>query len=445
MSQTSYTKSDQTKSVANLTLPPSLWAATATPAPETPMLAGEGRADVAIIGGGFTGLSAALHLATANEGGTDVAVLEAAEPGWGASGRNGGQVIPGLKEDPRQILSRFGEKDGEAMVRASGAAADLVFDLIKRFEIDCDGQQTGWIQAAHMPHMLGDLQKRHGDWAARDANVAWLEADELSRRMGDDRYHGGWIDKRGGGLQPLSYARGLARAAIENGARIYGASPVTDLSRDGQNWRVTTAHGALRADKVIIATNGYTDGLWPGLAQTVVPVFSVQVATAPLGENMRGRILGGGEVLSDTHRVLWYFRQDAHGRLIMGGGGSAYESGAVNIYDGLRQRIHNLLPDAGEIDFEFAWNGKVALTTDHYPHLHELAPGLWAGLGFNGRGVAMATMMGKILADKALGTSQPEFDFPNMKPRPLPLHFLRGLAVTATRTYYNFRDALDDK
>jgi glycine/D-amino acid oxidase-like deaminating enzyme len=143
--------------------------------------------------------------------------------------------------------------------------------------------------------------------------------------------------------------------------------------------------------------------------------------------------------------VLWYFRQDAHGRLIMGGGGSAYESGAVNIYDGLRQRIHNLLPDAGEIDFEFAWNGKVALTTDHYPHLHELAPGLWAGLGFNGRGVAMATMMGKILADKALGTSQPEFDFPNMKPRPLPLHFLRGLAVTATRTYYNFRDALDDK
>lgn len=442
MSQTSYTKP-----TTNLSLPSSLWAATATPAPETPALVGEARANVAIIGGGFTGLSAALHLAT---GGADVAVLEAAEPGWGASGRNGGQVIPGLKEDPRQILARFGEKDGEAMVRASGAAADLVFDLIKRYDIDCDGQQNGWIQAAHTHAMLGDLQKRHGDWVGREADVAWLEPAELSQRMGDGRYHGGWIDKRGGSVQPLSYARGLARAAMANGARVYGSSPVQDLSRanlgrNGKGWSLTTPQGILRADKVIIATNGYTDGLWPGLAQTVVPVFSVQVATAPLGENMRGRILGGGEVLSDTHRVLWYFRQDAHGRLIMGGGGSAYESGAVSMYDGLRDRIRDLLPDAGEIEFEFAWNGKVALTTDHYPHLHELAPGLWAGLGFNGRGVAMATMMGKILADRALATAAPEHDFPNMRPRPLPLHFLRGIAVTATRTYYNFLDALDDK
>jgi glycine/D-amino acid oxidase-like deaminating enzyme len=425
---------------AQSTLPPSLWAATASAAPDTPALDGDERTDVAVVGGGFTGLSAALHLA---QGGAEVTVLEAAEPGWGASGRNGGQVIPGLKEDPRDILARFDAKDGEAMVRASGAAADLVFDLIARHDIDCDGQQTGWIQAAHSKPMLGDLEKRHRDWAGRDANVAWLERDELSRRMGDGRYYGGWIDKRGGGLQPLSYARGLARAAQSFGARVHGASPVESLLRDGRGWRLQTPGGSLTADKVIIATNGYTDGLWPGLAQSVVPVYSVQVATAPLGENMRGNILGGGEVLSDTRRVLWYFRQDAHGRLIMGGGGSAYESGAVKIYEGLRQRVRDLLPEAGPVDFEFAWNGRVALTMDHYPHLHELAPGLWAGLGYNGRGVAMATMMGKVLADRALDTAQPEFEFPASPVRPLPLHALRGVVVTAARAYYRFRDALE--
>ena len=425
----------------NLTLPPSLWAATAAPAPDTPALDGDCRADVAVVGGGFAGLSAALHLA---QGGADVVVLEAAEPGWGASGRNGGQVIPGLKEDPREILARFGPEDGEAMVRASGSAADLVFELIARHGIDCDGRQTGWIQAAHTKSMLGALAKRHRDWAGREANVAWLEREELTRRMGDGRYHGGWIDRRGGGVQPLSYARGLARAAQMFGARVHGSSPVRSLRRDSAGWRLETPRGALTADKVIIATNGYTDGLWPGLAQSVLPVYSVQVATAPLGENMRGKILGGGEVLSDTRRVLWYFRQDAHGRLIMGGGGSAYESGAAKIYDGLRQRVQSLLPEAGKIDFEFAWNGRVAMTRDHYPHLHELAPGLWAGLGYNGRGVAMATMMGKVLADRALDTAGPDFEFPASPVRPLPLHALRGVAVTATRAYYRFRDALEN-
>ena len=401
---------------------------------------GDQKADVAIVGGGFTGLSAALHLAL---GGADVAVLEAGEPGWGASGRNGGQVIPGLKEDPREILKRFGPEQGEAMIKAGGDAADLVFDLIRQHDIDCDSQQTGWIQAAHTKGMLSTLRLRHDDWAARDANVAWLEQDQLSQRLGNGRYHGGWIDKRGGGVQPLGYARGLARAAQKHGARIHGSSLVQSLRREAKGWRLETPQGVLTAEKVILATNGYTDGLWPGLEQSVVPVFSVQVATAPLGENIRGKILGGGEVLSDTHRVLWYFRQDGQGRLIMGGGGSAYESGAAKIYEGLRDRIRDLLPEAGDVPFEFAWNGKVAVTTDHYPHLHELAPGLWAGLGFNGRGVAMATMMGKIMADRALETTDPTYTFPTSPVRSLPLHGLRGIAVTATRAYYRFRDALE--
>ncbi len=425
----------------NLDFPPSLWGATATPASVTPPLDGNQQTDVAIVGGGFTGLSSALHLA---EQGSEVVVLEAGEPGWGASGRNGGQVIPGLKEDPSEILLRFGPELGEKIIKSAGQAADLVFNLIRRYEMDCEFQQNGWIQAAHTKRMLPTLRRRYDDWAARDANVAWIDRDELAQRMGDDRYHGGWIDKRGGGVQPLSYARGLAKTAQMRGARVHGASPVTSLNRRRTGWHLTTPSGVLTANKVILATNGYTDYLWPGLAKSIIPLYSAQVATAPLGENFRSKILGGGEVLSDTHRVLWYFRKDHHGRLIMGGGGSAYENGVVKVYDSLKDRARTLFPEAGDIEFEYSWNGKVAVTTDHYPHLHELAPNLYAGLGYNGRGVAMATMMGRILADRILGTEDPEFEFATTPLHSLPLHGLRGIAVTAARAYYRFRDTLDD-
>ncbi|HZD26729.1 MAG TPA: FAD-dependent oxidoreductase, partial [Alphaproteobacteria bacterium] len=208
----------------------SLWQATAVPAPDCPPLAGERRIDVAVIGGGFTGLSAALHLA---EAGAKVAVLEAREPGWGASGRNGGMVIPGLKEDPDDLVARHGPEAGEAMVRASAATADLVFGLIERHSIDCDARRAGWIQPAHTAAALPALRRRYEQWAGRGADVAWLSREEIAARLGSDRYHGGWIDRRGGGLQPLSYARGLARAAQAAGAAVHGQSPVTALGREG--------------------------------------------------------------------------------------------------------------------------------------------------------------------------------------------------------------------
>lgn len=418
----------------------SLWRATATAASDTPPLQGDATADVAIVGAGYTGLSAALHLA---EAGIDVALLDRHAPGWGASGRNGGMVIPGLKEDPDELLAKYGREDGEALIRTSAQTADLVFDLIDRFDIQCDARRAGWIQAAHTARQLPILEHRYEQWAARDADVEWLPRTDMAARVGSDMYHGGWIDRRAGGLQPLSYARGLARAAQSLGARIHGDSPVEDLAADSDGWRITTPNGQLRARSVILATNGYTQGLWPGLPQSVVPVLSVQVATAPLSENVRRLVLGQGEMLSDTRRVLWYFRQDAHGRLLMGGGGTAYASGADKVFTALQDRVRTLLPQVSDLSFEYAWHGRVALTTDHLPHLHELAPNLWAGLGYNGRGVAMATMMGKLLADRVRAVDAPELRFPTLPLRPLPLHGFRGLAISAVRRYYNFRDSLE--
>jgi glycine/D-amino acid oxidase-like deaminating enzyme len=418
----------------------SLWAATAPSGVPTPPLEGERRCDVAVVGGGYTGLSAALRL---SEGGADAVVLEAREPGWGASGRNGGQVIPGLKYDPDELVALHGAKRAEVMIGASEAAADLVFALIEKHAIACDAARSGWIQPAHSTDRLPTLRRRFEQWARRGADVAWLERAELADALGTDAYHGGWLDRRAGSVQPLAYARGLARAARAAGATICGGSPVTALARFDDGWRVQTPRGAVVADQVLLCTNGYTGGLWPRLRETIVPVYSVQLATSPLSENVRRSILPGGQTTSDTRRVLSYFRLDGQGRLLMGGGGSAYGGSIARLAAGLKRRVAELFPQIAEPRFEHVWGGRVALTMDHLPHRHVLGPGLQAGLGYNGRGVAMATMMGKVLADHALARPKPEHDFPASMPRPIPLHALRGFAVTATRMYYRFRDRLD--
>ena len=419
----------------------SLWRATANESAKIITLQDTTTADVAIVGGGFTGLSAALHLA---QQGSDAVVLEAEEPGFGASGRNGGMVIAGLKENPEELVEHHGAKDAEAMIKASGNAADLVYDLIERFGIDCDPVREGWIQPAHHKKFLPELRDRCRQWQDRGVDAQWLDREELARMVGQDLYHGGWLDPRCGGLNPLSYARGLARAAQSQGARVFSNSPVTSIDQSGDGWRLITPEGEVRANQVILAGNGYTDRLWHGLAETVIPVFSVQVATRPLSDNLRRAILPEGHILSDTRRILWYYRQDSEGRLLMGGGGTAYESGVDNIYQRLRQRVLGLFEEETQPSFQFAWHGKVAVTTDHLPHLHELAPGLWAGMGYNGRGVAMATMMGQVLANRAGAILDPEHDFPATALAPVPLHQLRGLAITATRHYYRFRDSLEN-
>ena len=235
----------------------------------------------------------------------------------------------------------------------------------------------------------------------------------------------------------------LARAVLERGGAVHGGTPATALNREGGKWLIKTPEGALRADAVILATNGYTDGLWPGLGETVIPVYSVQVATEVLSENLRGGLLPGGEVLSDSRRVLWYFRHDDDGRLLMGGAGGGTEASALRLYSELHKRARRLLPAGAEPDFRFAWSGCVALTGDHLPHLHELAPGLWAGLGYNGRGVAMATMMGKQLANRVSGETENATAFPSSPAQAIPFNGFQRRAIGVVRRYYAVRDWLE--
>ena len=422
--------------------PISPWTVTAEPPPETRALEGNRRADVAVVGAGYTGLSAALHLA---ERGADVVVLDAAEPGWGASGRNGGQVIPGLKDDPDELERKFGPETGRRMWQISGGAADFVFELIARHKISCQAQQAGWISAAPHSAAVETLRARAEQWQRRGAPVELLDRRRVAELTGTTCYAGGMLDRRAGALHPLAYARGLARAAKEAGASIHGRSAATRLEAQAGSWRVVTPAGTVTASTVILATNAYTDDLWPGLRRTVLPVQSYQVATRPLPEEVRRRVLPGGQAVSDLRRILFYFRLDPDGRLLMGGRGPLNDTGDPALFARLEAVAARFFPQIGVPQWEHRWSGRVALTADHLPHLHEPRPGALIGLGYNGRGVGMATVMGKLLADRALGASPAELGWPVTPIAPIPLHAWRQPVITLVLHWKRFQDWLDTR
>lgn len=397
----------------------SLWSATAAPGPELGQLGQSVRAEVAIIGAGYTGLSAALHLAAA---GRDVVVLDAAEVGEGASGLNGGQVIPGVKHDPDVLEEIFGPLVGSRLVDTVASGPDVVFDLIQKYEIACAATRTGWIQPATSAAALEAIAARVGQWRRRGADVELLSAGETARLTGSQRYMGGWIDRRGGTVQPLSYVRGLARAARNAGARIFSRTPATDLAQTGREWRIRTPRGSVVSGTAILATDAYTDRLVDPLRRTLIPVPSFQVATVPIPEKLRQSILPGGQSASDTWHLLRYFRLDATGRLIMGSRGTFAEVPLAVAARHHYRAVREIFPQLEGIRYEYHWGGLVGMTRDHLPHLHEIAPGLLTGLGYNGRGVAMATVMGRILSDWVLGTPAPELAFPVTPLAPIPLH-----------------------
>jgi glycine/D-amino acid oxidase-like deaminating enzyme len=417
-------------------LPPSLYADTAAPAPDTPPLRGEAHADVCIIGAGFTGLSAALHLA---EAGGRVVVIDAEEPGYGASGRNGGQVNPGLKPDPDEIERVYGPEQGARMLALSYGAPDAVFALIRRHQIACEARQGGTLRAAIGARSAEAVRRTAEQCARRDPRARWMDAAETAAATGTNRYSGAMFDARGGEVQPLSYARGLARAAIAQGARIHGSTRVTSLKRGDNLWRVGTPRGSIEAGQVILATNGYTDTLWPGLARSVVPVFSSIAASGPMPEALAKRVLPARASTYEAGHVTVYYRVDRAGRLLIGGRGPQVAIADPSRIRYLIDYAERLWPGAGALDWTHGWNGRLGMTADGMPHLHEPAPGLYAALGYNGRGVAMGTVMGMELARWLRGGTP---DMPVTSIRPMPFHGFWKLGVMAKVWEGRLRDRL---
>lgn len=418
----------------------SLWSATATAAVPTPALRESVKVDVAIVGAGYTGLSTALHLA---ERGVSVCVLEANEPGWGASGRNGGQVNPTLKYDPQQLVKMYGPERAEPLISTVSNSADLVFKLIEKHRIDCAPVRKGWMQVSYTEKGVAGLHARAEQWARRGAPVQSLDATAVASRMGSEAFAGGWLDGRAGAIQPLAYARGLVGAALAAGAQIHGQSAVTGLQRQGSGWQLTTATGAhVSADHVVLATNGYSGNLWPGMAQSILAANSFIVATKPLTGRVAESILPGRETVSTAQRLLLYFRKDSHGRLLMGGRGLFNDPTAPADFAHLERSLALLFPQLGPLEFEYRWAGRIAITRDFMPHVHEPAPGLTLALGCNGRGIALCTSLGQQLAAR-LCDREADFAYPITPLQRLPMHGLQRFYIGAGVAWYSLLDRLN--
>jgi glycine/D-amino acid oxidase-like deaminating enzyme len=422
-----------------LPLPSSLYADTARPPAVSPALSESRRASVAIVGGGFTGLSAALHLA---ENGVDVVVLEANEPGWGASGRNGGQVNPGLKHDPDQIEADFGPDLGPRMVKLSGNAPNLVFNLIERHQISCSALQSGTLRSAITPRGSQAVRTSAQQWIRRGSPVSILDRDDIGAATGTGRYHGAMLDRRGGQLNPLGYARGLAQAAMQQGAAIHGGTKVMRASKTSAGWHLQTPNGTVSAEKLILATNGYTDDLWPGLRRSLVPLFSAIAATEPLPDQVVQSIMPTRSSLYEIGSITVYYRFDTDNRLLMGGRSVQRDVSTPQALRYLTEYAARLWPALRGVRWTHGWSGQLAYTPDHYPHIHEPDENVLVCLGYNGRGVAMSSAMGPELARRAMGGKAASIDMPITTIREIPFHALWRSGVAARVAYGRIRDML---
>ncbi|TPJ89698.1 FAD-binding oxidoreductase [Mesorhizobium sp. B2-5-13] len=420
----------------------SLWHAINRDRRERPTLQGRLDVDLAIVGGGFSGLSTALHAA---EKGISVAVLEAEIIAWGATGRNAGFVVPNFaRMDPDNILAHLGPERGERLINFAAGSAGLVFGLIRRHGIDCHAVQNGWIQPAHSPGALQKAKSRADQWARRGRPAVTLDRQEVEALTGARGYVGAWMDRSGGVLNPVAYARGLADAAEKTGAKIFERTPVTSIDRGADGWVLKTGLGLVRAAKVLIATNAYGGSLSPLLRRTYIPLKVFQIATAPLPLEIRTRLLPGGQGVGDTRRNLFTFRFDADNRLISGGMHILGTGADTRVPQTILRRLasHLDLPDLPPL--AYSWSGIAAVEPDFLPHLLDLGPGLIAGRACNGRGIAMTTAMGKVLADWAAGTDARDLPLPFAPPAPIPFHALLRHAPNMLLGWSMLRDRMDE-
>lgn len=418
---------------------PSWYAATAAARADHPPLREDRKAEICIVGGGYTGLSAALRLASE---GRDVVLLDAHRVGWGASGRNGGQVGSGQRASQAELGAMVGAGDADRLWRVAEEAKSAVRRLIADHAIDC-GLKRGVIHAAHRPRHGPQLRAEADHLAARYGyETEYLERDALRAILETDAYHAGVVDPGGAHLHPLNYALGLARAAAAAGARIHERSEVLEIE-DAARPRVKTAGGTIAADHVVLACNGYLGGLAPGVAARVMPINNFIIATAPLGEDLARRLIANDMAVADTKFVVNYYRLSADRRLLFGGRESYGYRFPRDIKGFVRKAMLQIYPQLRDAPIDYGWGGTLAITMNRMPHFARLGPRILSASGYSGHGVAMATLAGEMAADAILGLGE-RFDLMASVPSP---RFpggasLRSPLLALAMAWYALRDRL---
>ena len=406
-----------------------------------PPLEGALRCDVCVIGGGYTGVATALHLA---ERGVDTVLLESRRIGWGASGRNGGQFCSGQRIEPAVMTSLMGAARAHALWDMAEEAKALVRARIARHAIDCD-LKPGLIAAAFKPGHLQEIVD-YAEGLREDygyTHIRPVSREEMRQMLGTDAYHGGCIDTDAGHLHPLNYVLGLARAAREAGVAIHETTPAVALTREGGRHLVRTPGGTVKADTLVLACNGYLDRLEPRIAGSIMPINNFIIATEPLGEERARSIIRNDAAVADSKHVLDYYRLSSDGRLLFGGGESYRATFPKDIAGLVRRCMLRVFPQLADVKIDYAWGGTLAITRTRLPAYGRLDGDLYYAQGFSGQGVALTTLAGKVIAE-AIGGAPERLDFLSEVPTPPfpggPL--LRWPTLVAGMAYHALLDRL---
>ncbi len=417
----------------------SWYAASANPAAERPALEGEVECDVCVVGAGFTGISAALHLA---EQGLKVVVLEAARVGFGASGRNGGQIVNSYSRDMDVIEARYGDETARALGDMAFEGNRIIRERVERYAIDCD-LRDGNLFAACNPKQLEGLREHQALWERYGyRELELLEGAALKREVNSDRYTGALVDHGGGHLHPLNLVLGQAAALESLGGRIFEYSPVTGLAH-GEPVVVTTANGRVRAERVVMAGNAYLKGVLPEIEGRSMPCGTQIITTEPLGEERARALLPNGLAVEDCNYLLDYYRLTRDNRLLYGGGVNYGGSDPADITAVIRPKMLKTFPQLADVAIDYAWSGTFLMTLNRLPQFGVVNGNVYYAQGYSGHGMALAGLAGRLMAEAIAGQAERFDAFAAMPHRRFPGGtLLRTPLLVLATTFYKLRDRL---
>ena len=403
----------------------SLWSLSRPSSHDVNILKGEQRADVAIVGAGFTGTSAALRLSQA---GVNVALLEAEYSGFGGSGRNVGLTNAGLWINPEDVEKAIGKRFGERLNDFLSSAPDLVYELIDEHNIECDAVRNGSLHLAHSEAGLKALEEKAWQINARGGSVMLLDKAATYKHTAAENYLGSLHDMRAGTIQPLDYCHGLMTAAQNAGSVVYTGTPAMSIRHKRGKWHIKTPKGIMMAERVMIATNAYHSHIYPDLKNSFTPMHYCQMASDPLSEEQLKNYLPGKNGTWDTRMVMRSFRTDAAGRLIIGTIGNIFMENAPLFQSWANRMDRKTFPKIGEVDWTYKWSGRIACSENYVPNIHDLGRGLYSVNGFSGRGISPGTALGRAMADYLLGrTNSRDMPLPFNTVKPVPFNKMREL------------------